>query len=236
MFARMGNIKAGLLEDPESGESLNNVESALSGVGIKLRDSSDQFRNFGDVLNDIASRWNTYSNVEQRAIGVALGGTRQQEKVLTLFEHFPEALKYTTEATESAGTALNKYSNSYLSSVQAAQDRATASFENLSNTVLNSDLVAGTFNAGSGLLDFLTKFVSLGDGAIVKFGLLITASKLFGGTVNSFFSGVTKGAGRHRLICLTNMPANDLVVTRNEFVAYKLQIRDHLEKPTKLVA
>lgn len=158
----------------------------------------------------------------QRSVGTSAESnrlTRQQEKFLVLMQHYNEALGYTKESTEAAGTAIDKFSNTYLKSVEAAQDRATASFENLSNTVLNSDLVAGAFNAGSGILDFLTKIVSLGDGAIIKLGLLITASKLFGGTVNSFFNGVSKGTGRHKMICLINMPVNDLVATRNEFVA-----------------
>lgn len=74
MFARMGNIKQGLLEDPETGESLSGVESALTGVGIKLRDSEDHFRNFGDVLNEVASKWDSYSNVQKRALSVSFAG------------------------------------------------------------------------------------------------------------------------------------------------------------------
>lgn len=93
-------------------------------------------------------------------------------------QHYNEALGYTKESTEAAGTATDKFSNTYLESVEAAQDRATASFENFSNTVLNSDLVAGAFNTGSGLLDFLTKVIDFGDGAIVKIGLLIAAVKV----------------------------------------------------------
>lgn len=178
MFARMGNIKQGLLEDPETGESLSGVESSLSGVGIKLRDSNSEFRNFGDVLNEVAGKWDSYSSVQKRALSVSFAGTRQQEKFLVLMQHYNEALGYTKESTEAAGTAIDKFSNTYLKSVEAAQDRATASFENFSNTVLNSDLVAGAFNTGSGLLDFLTKVIDFGDGAIVKIGLLIAAVKV----------------------------------------------------------
>ena len=156
----MGNVKLGLLEDPETGESLSSVETVLSGLGIKLRDSNSEFRNFGDVLDEVASKFNAYSSVQQRAIAVAFAGTRQQEKFLVLMQHYNEALGYTKESTEAAGTATDKFSNTYLKSVEAAQDRVTASFENFSNTVLNSDLVAGTFNAGSGLLDFLNKIIS----------------------------------------------------------------------------
>jgi len=178
LFSRMGNIKQGLLSDPETGESLSNTEAALTGVGIKLRDSQSDFRNFGDVLDEVASKWSSFTDVQRRAVAVAFSGTRQQERFLTLMENYGKATEYASVAANSAGTALEKYNNSYLKSVEAAQDRATASFENFSNTILNSDLVAGTFNTGSGLLDFLTKVIDFGDGAIVKIGLLIAAVKV----------------------------------------------------------
>lgn len=156
LFARMGNIKAGNLIDPESAESLSDVETTLSGLGIKLRSSSVDFRNFGEVLDEVASKWTSYSTVNQRALAVAFSGTRQQEKFLTLMEKYPQAMKYATVSTESAGTALDKYENSYLKSVQASQDNFVSNFDQLSNSIWNSDLIKGTIDAGSGILGFFT--------------------------------------------------------------------------------
>ncbi len=156
MFARMGNIKAGNLSDPETGEDLSDVESALSAVDIKLRSANNQFRDFDDVLSEVAADWNNYSNVQQHAIAVAFAGTRQQEKFLVLMENYGDAMEYAGVSTESAGTALDKYTNSYLPSVQAAQDSFTASFEQFSSTLLNSDTVAGIIRLGDGLMQLLT--------------------------------------------------------------------------------
>lgn len=80
LFARMGNVKANRLSDPETGEDLSNVETVLTGVGVKLRDANNNFRNFGDVLTEVAGKWEGYSNVQQHAIATAFAGTRQQEK------------------------------------------------------------------------------------------------------------------------------------------------------------
>ena len=156
MFARMGNIKAGNLEDPETGENLSDVESALSSVGIKLRSANNQFRDFDDVLSEVANGWSNYSNVQQHAIAVAFAGTRQQEKFLVLMENYGDAMEYAGVSTESAGTALDKYTNSYLPSVKAAQDSFTASFEQFSQTLLNSDTVAGVIRFGDGLMQMFT--------------------------------------------------------------------------------
>lgn len=76
VFARMGNIKLGRLDDykAETGEDLSNVETVLKGEGIALRDASGQFRDFGDVLDETASRWQSFSKVSQSAIAQAFAG------------------------------------------------------------------------------------------------------------------------------------------------------------------
>ena len=56
-FSRMRDIKIGAALD-EEGESLSNVEDILK-VDIKLRDSVGEFRNFGDVLDEVGAKWNT---------------------------------------------------------------------------------------------------------------------------------------------------------------------------------
>lgn len=74
VFSRMGNIKLSRLKDYETGEDLSNVETVLRGVGIQLRDSQDEFRDFDEVLEDTASRWDTFSGVQQRAVAQAFAG------------------------------------------------------------------------------------------------------------------------------------------------------------------
>lgn len=76
LFSRMGAVKSGNLIDPETSENLSDVESALSGVDIKLRESGGEFRNFQEVLDDVAGKWSSYGTVQQRAIAVAFSGYR----------------------------------------------------------------------------------------------------------------------------------------------------------------
>mgnify|MGYP000946278823 FL=1 len=75
IFSRMGSIVANKNVD-DQGESLNNVNTVLDKVGVKLRDAQGNFRNFGTVLDEVASKWKTYTNVEQNQIGTAIAGKR----------------------------------------------------------------------------------------------------------------------------------------------------------------
>ena len=239
MFARMGNIKAGNLEDPETGENLSDVESALSSVGIKLRSANNQFREFDDVLSEVAADWDNYSNVQQHAIAVAFAGTRQQEKFLVLMENYGDAMEYAGVSTESAGTALDKYTNSYLPSVQAAQDSFTASFEQFSAAFLDSDLVAGVIGLGDGFMQFLTgvvKFLSFGDGLVGQLAL-ITAGLW---ALNAAMVAFNTQTG---IFASTGEPIEALTYHAREYSGgdtervnkiIVLFIREYLEKPTSL--
>lgn len=158
IFSRMGNIKLGKFIDDETEEDLSDVEATLSKLGISLRDSQDTFRNFGDVLDEVGSRWNTFSDIEQNSIAVAFAGVRQRENFLTLMENYGTALEYTSVAANSAGTSLEKFEN-YQQGIESSQKSFIASFEDLSNSVLSSDFVIGAYDAGSGILGFLTSVV-----------------------------------------------------------------------------
>ena len=174
MLARMGNIKSGLLVDPETDENLGDVEAALSGVGIKLRDSNSEFRSLEDVLNDVNKAWNTYSSVQQRAIAKAFAGTRQQEKFLVLMENYDDAMKLAGVSAGSAGTAMQKYNDAYLQSYEAAKNSLTASTEAFSRSILDSKLVIGATKALDGLIKALTKLASINIKGINISGIATT--------------------------------------------------------------
>jgi TP901 family phage tail tape measure protein len=158
VFARMSNVKLGKLEDEDGTditEELNNVETMLNRIGIPLRKNAMEWNNFGDVLDKLATKWSTLSSVEQSAIATALGGVRQKEAVLTLMENYDKVLQYESVALESSGTALQKFEDAYLGSIEAKTNRLKATFESLSMSIIGSGLVGGITDIVSGLMEFM---------------------------------------------------------------------------------
>lgn len=182
IFSRMGNVKAGKFVDDE-GEDISNVEKVLGKLGIKLRDTKDEFRNFGDVLDEIADNWNTFTSVEQRAIVTALAGATQAEKLLVLLENYGDAIKYTETAMGASGTAMEKF-GAYQEGIEAKTKRLQASFEGLSNTFLSSDFAKGG-------LDFLSSLLSGLDGLIEKLGTVGTLATIGSGVLGAKGLGLT---------------------------------------------
>lgn len=198
LFARMGNIKAGKYVSDE-GEDLNDVEKVLGKNGINLRDQTNEFRNFGDVLDEVASKWENYDSVTKRAIATSFAGTRQQEKFFVLMENYGQALEYEAVAANAAGTANQKYTEAYLDSIEARRNATKAAFEGLSQTVLNSDLVKlvytiltgiisalnwilstwiGKFTLSSGVIFAVVKVLSKVPAMIAGIGTALTALKI----------------------------------------------------------
>lgn len=57
------------LVDSEGAEmSFNKVDKALKSVGISMQTAEGQFRNFDDVIVELADKWKDLSSVQQRYI------------------------------------------------------------------------------------------------------------------------------------------------------------------------
>lgn len=168
ILSRMSNVKAGV-EDFD-GESLNDVEKTLNRVGIALRDNQGNWYDFYDVLDEVASRWDTFSDVQQSQITTALGGTRQRENVLVALENWDKVKQYAETGANSTGTAMEKY-DIVLESVSAKQEQLNAKVQEFYMNLVNSGLLTALLDVGQGFMDIM----NLGDGAVGKILLLTTA-------------------------------------------------------------
>ena len=192
LFARMNNVAAGKFVDDETGEALNDVETVLNELGIALRDANGLFRNSGEVLDEVADRWNEFDNTAQHAIATAFAGTRQQEKFIVLMENYGNAIKYSETAAKSAGTAMEKY-GAYTESIEGKLNSLKASFEEFSMSFLSSELVVG-------VVEFLTWLIGALDTLINSLGglntvLYITAGLILTIKLDSIVSIVMKLIG-----------------------------------------
>ena len=139
IYSRFGNVKAGKFVasqeemnssnyNEEEFESINDIETVLSSIGIKLRENAKEWRDIDDVLQDIADSWDNWDKTTQNAVATAIAGTRQRENVLQLFDNWDEVDKYAEIAANSYGTATEKM-EAYTDSVEAAQQRIQVAIE-----------------------------------------------------------------------------------------------------------
>lgn len=189
IFQRMSDIKAGKLElvdEDGTVETLSDIELVLKNAGIQLRDSVNEFRDFDDVLDDTAKKWENLSSVQRAAVSKAFSGQRQANRFQLLMENYNKALEYTEIANKSQGTAMQKFDENYLNSLEAKQKTLRASFESLAMNTISRDSYSGVVEATQSLVEFLDK-TNLVKGALAG---LATGLAMKG--FISFTSGITK--------------------------------------------
>lgn len=157
IFARMNQIKAGKFIDAETGEALNDVEKVLNKVGIAMRDANGEFISSEKIMDAVGSKWEEFDSTTQRAVATAMAGTYQYNKLIALFDNYSKALQYTEVAADSAGTAMQKFNDSFLGSLEAKQNTLQASFESMIMNTDFSEVYGGILDATTALVDFINQ-------------------------------------------------------------------------------
>lgn len=187
IFSRMGNIKLSRLKDYETGEDLSNVETVLRGVGISLRDTQDEFKDFDLVLSETAEGWKTFSGVQKRAVAQAFAGTHHMNEFMVLMEQWGNVEKYIDIANNASGESMEKYA-AYQESISGKIEGFENKFQSLSTSLLSSDVFGFLVDSG-------TSFLGVLDGILNKFGSFSSLLGLFSGTVLS-----KKGLGNDNIV------------------------------------
>lgn len=139
----------------DDGEDISNYESVLKSAGIQLRDQQGEFRDFETVLQEMADKWSSLTSVQQNALIKVTAGTRQQNRFIALMENYNKVLELTEVAANSAGTAVDKFNNSYANSLEAKKSGLQSAFEAM---VINSDfdeVYASILDATTALVKFV---------------------------------------------------------------------------------
>nr|DAK55446.1 MAG TPA: minor tail protein [Caudoviricetes sp.] len=165
IVSRFGELKSDpstLVDSEGEALSLNNVDKALQSVGISLHDVNGQFRDFDDVIMELAEKWNTIDKNAQRYIATVAAGNRQQSRFLALVGNY-DLLK------ESMDIAANSEDEGALQMLKT-MDSMETKINQLQNSVK-------LFYTSSGVEELMKTIVDFGT-TVVNY--LNNMPKLFG--------------------------------------------------------
>ena len=160
IFQRLGSIKAGnleLIDEDGTVTTLSDVETVFNNIGIPLRNSINEFRDYSDILDDLAAKWSSLSSVQQSAVSQVAAGTFQANRFKLLMGNYDKALEYEQIALDSSGTSMAKFEDTYLNSIEAKTKSLQAAFEGLSSNLISRDTINGILEATQALVEFLDK-------------------------------------------------------------------------------
>lgn len=181
------------LIEPIDGEMVdaNKVETALKTIGVALRDNvTGEFRNLGDVLLEVSSKWDGLSINQQRYISTIAAGSRQQSRFIALMSNYSRLSELVGEAYNSAGASQEQFEKT-LDSLQSKLNNLRNAWVEFTTGIANSDAIKWTVDLLTkllGVINDLTDSTNPFVNTFLKLGVAMAGLKVGGGVLR----GVTK--------------------------------------------
>lgn len=179
IYARLGDLKVDGID--EFGVSLGEISGQLQVMGIEVLDTNGEMRDMGQVMTEVAEKWDTWTSAQKQAAAVAMAGKRQYNNLVALFENwdmYGESLETSMEAT---GT-LSEQQNIALDSLDSKMEQMRVSAEKFYDALLNEKSLGG-------FIEFLTGAIDLIASMTEGFGGLGTILPVVGGLLLKNFGG-----------------------------------------------
>lgn len=172
LFARIQDLELGKTLD--DGTTLGQYSQALEAVGINIKDSNGQLKDMDVILNEMGAKWNSLNKDSQVALAQNVAGVRQYTQLIALMDNWDFFQENLNTANTSTG-ALQKQSDIYAESWEAARDRVTASLEAIYDILLDDNAFIDILNFFAEFLDSINKVIESVGGLRGVILLLSTA-------------------------------------------------------------
>lgn len=156
LFSRFQGLSLG--ETLEDGTTLNKYSEALKTAGVDIKTQSGALKDMDTILDELIEKWKTLNKDQQMALAQTMGGQRQYAHLVTLLDQ-GDFFKQNLQTAYGSTGELDKQQKIYEESWQGAQDRLTASFEELVKTVENDNFFIALTDGASSFLDSLSAVI-----------------------------------------------------------------------------
>ena len=207
IISRYGEMKASpasLLNVDGEEVAFNKVDTALQSIGISIKDASGQFRDFDDVIMELAAKWDTLDNNTQRYIATIMAGNRQQSRFIALVSNYDELSRAMSTAENAENASIVQVAKTMDSLETKAQQVQNA----FSQLYLDLHIEEGLKNIYTWLTNILKTIGKLGTG-----GALATLANIlgFGGGVKGAVKSATDWLSKRKEIKVDNSQAKQTI-------------------------
>lgn len=174
IYARLGDLKIDGVD--EFGVSLGNVSSQLEAVGVQVLDESGDMRDMGDIITDLAAKWDTWTAGQKQAVAVAAAGKMQYTRLMTLMENW-DMYRENLETSQNSMGTLQEQQDIYMESTQAHLQQLSTAWERVWNAMSDSKSTNNLIDVMTGLVTGMANFTeAIGGGgdALLLFGSIGT--------------------------------------------------------------
>lgn len=144
-------------------DSISKVQTQILNLTkgkVNIFDDSGEFRNYYEIMQEIAAIYDSLGSTEQASLSEILFGKLRGNAGAALIQAFQSGQieEAYQSAVESMGSAYAEQEK-WMDSLQAKTQQLQAAWEELSITVMNSDFLKGLVDAGTTILTVLNTII-----------------------------------------------------------------------------
>ena len=175
IISRYGELKENKTGIDEEGEeySLNKVDKALQTVGISIHDANGEFRDFDDVIFELAEHWDQIDKNTQRYIATVMAGNRQQSRFLALVSSYDRLKELSATAADSEDASQAQFLKT-IDSVEYKSQQLQTTIQSLYTNSGIQQLMKDTLDWSNNIIKSFTQMPTMFNlplPAIAKFGI-----------------------------------------------------------------
>lgn len=150
-------------EVDDSVDSISKVQTQILNLthgAVNIFDDNDQFKSYYDIMEEISNVFDKLSSTEQAPLSEILFGKNRGNQGAALIQAFQsgQVQKAYETAINSAGSAQQEQDR-WLDSLDAKLNQLSASYQNLSKDILDSNLAKGVVDTGRTAINVIDQIV-----------------------------------------------------------------------------
>lgn len=161
IYARMGDLQVDGVD--EFGTTLGEVSSTLESVGIKVTDETDNLREMGTVMEEVAEKWQGWTEAQRQAIAVAMAGKRQYNNLIALFNNWG-MYQDTLAVSQNAAGTLQEQQDIAMESLNKKLEVLRATAETIYQDLFDTEGIKDLTEDATKLLEVVDNFVKTAGG------------------------------------------------------------------------
>jgi len=198
IFGRMNKVGTKEIITDENGNTISGsaVATLLRSHGIQTNNSDGSRRSSFDLLYDLAQKYDTMSDDEQRQLATAIAGTRQFSNFSAIMTGIKEGEidKYLDLLDQADGITDKKY-DVYVESVQASLDNLKNTFDGLVQDVIKSGLATSFVDGLTRIVQGINNIVTSAGSLPGVLSALIPIAAIMAGLKSGSLPGIVIGLG-----------------------------------------
>lgn len=212
------------------------MEALFNKLGISVYDANGELKNTFDILKDLAPVYKTLDNAQKAYVTETIAGKYQAQNAAAILNNFEVAIKATETAMNSQGSAAEENSK-VLESVEGHLQQLRSSWEELSTSILSSDLLKGIIDVGTTILNIANsdfgKFIAMTAATYMGISILRSHLEKATNAVNSFSVGLSKNSIQ---LILNNTKVGNLDKSLQKKIKNILKSRGAYDNETKSIS